>query len=288
MKKTLLAGVSILALSVGAANAADLGAKPLYKAPPPVPVVAPISWTGFYIGGHLGAGWGTNEWDDAASATGCSNSNGQGSANPTCVAIGGGGSGPSSSAGGPFGLESSHTINGFLGGGQIGYNYQFSPYWVLGVEVDGSFADLTGHGSCALEGLLNCNSKVDGLATFKGRVGFTVDHALIFVEGGGAWAHEKFSVTNNNANPLQFVCNVPDVGNTCVIQGGSVSDNRWGWMFGAGIEYLITQNWSAKIEYNFLDLGTKTYVINDSPVFDINSKIHLVKFGVNYHFNWPY
>jgi opacity protein-like surface antigen len=57
-------------------------------------------------------------------------------------------------------------------------------------------------------------------------------------------------------------------------------------MVGTGIEYMFAQNWSAKVEYNFLDLGSKSYVINDAPAFDIKSQIHEVKFGVNWHF-WP-
>jgi outer membrane immunogenic protein len=281
MKKLLLASASVLALTVGAANAADI-ARPVYKnPPPPVAVPVPFSWTGFYIGAHIGSGWGTKEWDDAASVTGCAHSSGHGSANPTCVAIvptpGGGG------VSGLLGFDSSHTVNGFLGGGQIGYNYQID-WAVLGVEVQGSFADLTGHGSCSVQGLLNCRDKVDGLATFAGRFGFAVDHALIFIKGGGAWAHDKFTVTNNNVIPLEIVCDTE--GHTCPIVGGTVKANRWGWMWGAGIEYAFRPNWSAKLEYDFLDLGTKSYVINDVPVFDIRQRIHLVKFGINYHFNW--
>jgi len=57
-------------------------------------------------------------------------------------------------------------------------------------------------------------------------------------------------------------------------------------MWGAGIEYAFLPNWSAKLEYDFLDFRAKTFVINDVPAFDITQRIHLVKFGINYHFNW--
>src|SRR6266566_3062386 len=87
MKKLFLASASVLALSVGTATAADLGPRPVYKGPPPVAAPVPFSWTGFYIGGNFGSGWGTKEWDDAASVTGCTHSVGHGSANPTCIAI---------------------------------------------------------------------------------------------------------------------------------------------------------------------------------------------------------
>jgi len=288
MKKILLATASVFALSAGAASAADLGPRPVYKAPPPVAAPVAFSWTGFYIGGHFGSGWGTKEWDDPASVTGCTHSSGQGSANPTCVAIvpppGGGGGG--GAAAGLLGFESSHTVNGFLGGGQVGFNYQFG-WWVLGAEFQGSAADLTGHGSCSVQGLLNCSDKVDTLLTIAGRVGFAVDRALIYIKGGGAWVHDKFTVTNNNVLPLEIACGtVGETIITCPIVGGTVNSSRWGGMWGAGIEYAFLPNWSAKIEYDFLDFGSKHIVINDAPGFDITQHIHLVKFGINYHFSW--
>jgi outer membrane immunogenic protein len=93
---------------VASASAADLSVRaPVMKAPPPVPV-AVFNWTGFYVGAHVGGGWGDKDW----------------------VAVGVG----------PLG---SHDIDGFLGGGQIGFNYQVGA-WVLGAEVDFSWADLDG------------------------------------------------------------------------------------------------------------------------------------------------
>jgi outer membrane immunogenic protein len=279
MKKLLLASASVFALNAGAASAADLGPRPAYKAPPPAPVVAPpFSWTGFYIGGHIGSGWGTKEWDDARpNATACGKTNPPGQ---ICITPGGGGA----AGEGPV-FNSSHTVNGFLGGGQIGFNYQID-WAVLGVEVQGSFADITGHGTCGFEGLLNCSSKVDGLATFAGRFGFAVDRALIYVKGGGAWAHDKFEITNSGLLFLAGTCDSEGL-NCTPVPGRSFSANRWGWMWGTGVEYAFLPNWSAKLEYDFLDLGTKSYLINDVlGTFDIRQRIHLVKFGINYHFSW--
>ena len=85
-------------------------------------------------------------------------------------------------------------------------------------------------------------------------------------------AHGQFSVANSG-----IVEN---------LIGGEVSDNRWGWMWGAGLEYAFAANWSAKVEYNYLDFGTKDYFINDAPVFDITTRIHLVKFGINHRFGY--
>jgi outer membrane immunogenic protein len=282
MKKLLLASASVFALSAGAANAADLGPRPVYKAPPPVAAPVPFSWTGFYIGAHIGSGWGTKEWDDGKpNQTACSHTSPPGQ---ICFATG---PGPIAAITQGLVFNSSHTVNGFLGGGQIGFNYQVG-WWVWGAEVQGSFADLTGHGTCGFEGLLNCSSKVDGIATFAGRLGFAVDRALIFVKGGGAWAHDKFAVTNSG---LIAVCTSTDTEGHCtsqeVVPGRSFSSDRWGWMWGTGVEYAFLPNWSAKLEYDFLDLGTKSFLVNDIlGTFDIRQRIHLVKFGINYHFSW--
>jgi outer membrane immunogenic protein len=280
MRKMLLASASVFALSAGAANAADLGPRPVYKAPPPVAAPVPFSWTGFYIGGHLGSGWGTMEWDDPnkPNQTACSHTSPPGQ---ICFTTGPGpGPGPITQG---LVFNSSHTVNGFLGGGQVGFNYQVG-WWVWGAEIQGSFADLTGHGACGFEGFLNCSSKVDGIATFAGRLGFAVDRALIFVKGGAGWAHDKFSVTNSG---LIAVCTSEGCATSEVVPGRSISSSRWGWMWGTGVEYAFLPNWSAKLEYDFLDLGTKSFFVNDVlGTFDIKQRIHLVKFGINYHFNW--
>ena len=84
-------------------------------------------------------------------------------------------------------------------------------------------------------------SRVDALGTFAGRLGYAMDRSLLYVKGGGAWAHDKFSITD-----------IPTG-----ITYARFDQTRWGWMIGAGLEHGITVNWSAKIEYNFMDLGTE-------------------------------
>ena len=290
----LLVTVSAVGLAAGA-SAADLSLAPVYKGPPPpVPL---FSWTGFYIGGSFGAGWGTTEWSDPASQTGCAHSNpnnpNSGNSNKTCVTVivpsgggggaaGGGAAAAAAAAGAVAALatDTSHTMNGFLGGLQVGYNYQIN-WAVLGVEAQGSFADLTGHGVCGVDLLFNCGTKVDGLATFAGRFGLVaLGNALIYMKGGGAWVHNHFSA--NNSGGAFTIC---AGGVECPIAGGSISASRWGWMWGTGIEYAFLRNWSVKVEYNFLDFGSKSYTINDIPfTFDVTERIHLVQFGVNYRF----
>jgi outer membrane immunogenic protein len=247
MKKVLcLLGATLL--FAGPAFAADLAVKA------PVAAVAPFSWTGFYIGAHVGAGWGTKEWDEF-------------------IPLG---------RAGKTELDSSHTVNGILGGGQIGYNWQFVPSWVLGIEAQLSAADLKGKGNCgagivefeAAAFLFNCRSKVDAIGTFAARLGLPIvnNQGLIYVKGGAAWAHDKFN--------LDFDSRL----------SSSISDDRWGWMLGTGLEFLVPgapSNWTAKIEYNYMDLGTKSYQFTNFDGFgnfDITQRLHLIKFGINYHF----
>src|SRR6266545_2878762 len=119
MKRLMLAGVAGIALVAGApANAADLGARPTYKAPPVLAPVPLFTWSGCYIGGHVGGAWGRKDFSD----TGTGKFVGDGSA-PQSIRV---------------------DTSGFLGGGQIGCDYQFAPNWLVGVEGDFSGADIKG------------------------------------------------------------------------------------------------------------------------------------------------
>jgi outer membrane immunogenic protein len=254
---SLLASATALGLA-SAASAADL-ARPAYKAPPPPPPI--FSWTGFYIGVNVGAGWGTKEYEQQVPL-------GQILGGlPTLISDG------------------SHTVNGALAGGQVGFNYQVGPT-VWGVEVQADWANLRGKSNCGLIALWNCDTKVDGLATFAGRFGLTSNQTLVYVKGGAAWAHDKY-----NINLLGL--NIPGI-----VQPSEIQDNRWGWMIGTGVEQAIFGGWSAKVEYNYMDFGNKDYRFNAVPGlngtiaaglldhFNVTERIHLIKFGVNYRFGY--
>src|SRR5262245_22540319 len=138
-----LFAAAALSISVPqSASAADL--RPVAKAPP---YAAPVgyNWTGFYVGGHFGAGWGTVE------------------AETTSINITGIGNIPISLP------VSSHNINGFLGGGQVGYNWQASPWLVLGVEGSFSGSGIEGTAPCII-GLFSCKTEVNWMADITGRV----------------------------------------------------------------------------------------------------------------------
>lgn len=165
---------------------------------------------------------------------------------------------------------------GWLAGGQIGANYQAGS-WVFGIEAQASWADLSGNAGCpsTLGGVTlttNCNAKVDALGTIAGRLGVAFDRVLVYAKGGAAWANDKYEL---NSSILTFNAN----------------ETRWGWMLGGGLEYAFTDAWSAKIEYNYLDFGTRGVKFTDTTdVFalstDIRQHIHVVKTGVNYRFGW--
>ena len=224
MKRYLAA--MLITAAVGTANAADMPT----KAPVAPVYAAPFNWTGFYIGAHVGSGWSTEEWGFADGGSAVGNFN----------------------------------LNGFLGGGQIGYNWQ-SGWAVFGVEADASVTDIKGTGVC-FGGDTNCSSKIDALGTITGRFGGAVDHALVYVKGGGAWAHDKHTIT---------CCN-----------GFTSSDSKttWGWTVGAGVEYAFAPNWSGKVEYNFLDFGKDRFTFEETDPIDIRQTVHTVKFGINYRF----
>jgi outer membrane immunogenic protein len=228
MKRGLLAGLGFL-FATHPALTADLPV--VRKAPPPA--VALYSWTGFYIGAHLGGGWGDKDW----------------------VAVGVS----------PLG---SHDISGFLGGGQVGFNFQMGA-WVFGAEGDFSWANLEGnHVDTVFFG--NNITEVDWLGTVTGRLGYAWDRTLVYVKGGGAWASDKYTVT---VGGLFFA---------------GADATKEGWTIGAGLEYGFAPNWSAKFEYNYLDFGTDRVrfvaVAGGSFLRDVDQEVHAAKVGINYRF----
>jgi outer membrane immunogenic protein len=243
-----VAAVPMLATPV-ASQAADIVLPARKAAPPPAPSLA-TNWSGFYLGAHAGAGWGSTNADFIDPAA-------------------------------PFRWDASIPINGPLVGGQIGYNWQ-SGWALFGIEADGSWSNITGHGLCNTTAFfMNCNSKVDGVATLTGRLGASVERALIYFKGGGAWAHDNETISNVALPPIPAAFS------------SSTSVNRYGWTIGMGIEYAFLPNWSAKVEYDFIDFGTKTYnfPITNTAVaptnftnWSVTSMIHEMKMGVNYHF----
>lgn len=249
MKRIALGLLAATILSSGA-FAADLGLRPSFKAAEMAPV--PFTWTGIYVGGNIGSGFGSTTQDLNSVTVGTVTT--------------------------PLGLPlSSFSENGFIGGGQVGANYQFGgSNIVVGVEAEGDWSNVKGHGPCLV--VLTCSTQQKWLADVAGRVGFAMDHTLLYVKGGYAWS--KF---DSNATLT--------LGGTSLTASDSAT--RQGALLGTGIEHAFGGGWSAKLEYDFIDFGSKTA---DIPIaitavktaISANvaneQKEHLVKFGINYRF----
>jgi outer membrane immunogenic protein len=163
----------------------------------------------------------------------------------------------------------SHAIRGGMIGGQIGYNLQVSN-WVVGIEGDLDWSNIKG-GHVDVLGS-DINTKVTALGTVTGRVGYAQGPALFYGKGGAAWGRFKYDDFTAPGGALN----------------GAHSSSRWGYTFGGGLEYAFGGNWSAKIEYDYMDFGTKRLNFSGGAggafVQDITDRIHVVKAGVNYRF----
>ena len=255
MRRLIWAIASASLLSCGLANAADMPvkARPL---PPPAPV---FSWTGLYIGFHAGLGWGESN------NTVLENDNNLF----------------------PQGHVNHNEFNGFLGGVQVGYNYQFG-LWVVGVEGQFSWANIDGDSRQEAVLLANrhveTHNEVNWVTTATGRLGYSAGPLLIYVKGGAAWA--DFETTRSRTIRTSTFEVLSD------INGG---ETRSGWTVGVGAEWAFAGNWSFKAEYNFLDFGTERVTrsganfVTGDPVTrfrDAETELHIVKVGINYRFGW--
>lgn len=280
-------GISaFLAVAIGGAFtgpvlAADLAA----KVPAAVPLVPIIGWTGWYVG--VNAGW-ANSTDELNTV-----------ATPT----------PDSVLGVPAGTSeilaalSTGTIpvghrNGFIGGGQIGYNWQLGAF-VTGLETDiQGLSGLSSTGSITTTGVgpggittistetATLNTKF--LGTVRGRLGFLATPTLLLYGTGGL----AYGDVSASVSLLQLASN-----GASGAGAGAFSETRTGWTAGAGLEWMFAQNWSAKVEYLHYDLGTGSFVWQaasgnfptGATVYQTNLSSarfdgNVVRAGVNLHF----
>jgi outer membrane immunogenic protein len=164
--------------------------------------------------------------------------------------------------------------NGFLGGALIGVNWQFASWGLVGIEGDFNWTNLKGTSPCLIVG--GCQVSHDWISTASGRFGVIYDRAHLYVKGGAAWTKATYDVNFN----------LGGLGSS----SSSASNTRVGWMFGTGIKYAFTPNWTAKIEYNYIDFGNKDFQFDagggTTVGTSIHEKVHLVKAGLNYKLNW--
>lgn len=263
-----------LAILSSLANAADIrAAQPVYKAPPADVTMPVSSWAGFYIG--LNAGW-VGSVSSPITNTG------------TDTGLGGLGSGLTAGVI-PTSVDVGH--NGFIGGGQIGYNWQASNF-VYGLEADFDGASAKSNATIAFPGGRGIvplstayNSELDWLGTVRVRAGFTIAPTLLFYATGGlAVAEVKLGNSFTCAT-----CGPP--ASTEATTANALSRVATGWTVGAGAEWMFTQKLSLKAEYLYVDLGNSTSTIgytygrnSSSLTSTINDRENIVRGGINYHF----
>lgn len=248
--------------------AADLPVKAPRIVPPP-----PYNWTGFYIGANVGYSWGKADADF----------NLPGLATYHLATA----------------FSDSLKPDGVIGGGQIGYNWQVSPAWILGLEADfqgsgqkasSTFSDpfsyftlqglpVTGATSFAHE------EKLTWFGTARGRIGYAfLPTTMLYATGGLAYGHVSSSLGVSISGTTGGVPFGP------IASTLSGSDTRVGWTVGAGIEgaLLSSTNWTWKVEYLYIDFGRVTYSFNDPNLgaATISTKIrdNIVRAGLNYRF----
>ncbi|WP_094193695.1 outer membrane protein [Bradyrhizobium viridifuturi] len=264
------------------ALAADLSIK--------TPTIAPVAynWTGLYIGGNVGYGWG-HERDDGTLS---------GLSLFEVFFPGGVPVEPPSVRGiAPQPIVGSSNPSGMIGGGQVGYNWQWQN-WLLGLEADIQGSDQRADGAlCSATGcatgplLINANYRLDWFGTFRGRAGIlAAPQLLLYATGGLAYGH--------------FDANAPSL-------PSSWGATHTGWTVGAGGEVALDSHWSIKAEYLYMDLGrfagapvsATTTVTNSLPPpnsgfttvttnfvnasFGTRFTDNIVRVGVNYRFSGP-
>jgi outer membrane immunogenic protein len=177
-----------------------------------------------------------------------------------------------------FSPAKTHTTNkasSAFGGGQVGYNFQISSF-VWGVEGDASGAGLSGSSPCP-NPFFTCGHKIDFLASLRARAGFTLtDRILLYGTGGAAFADVKHTALPPGVAPFVF--------------SGNYSSTQVGWAAGGGLEYALTNNWSAKVEYLHYGLGSSTApmgTLSATNLTRVSDDVDTVEVGVNYHFNVP-
>jgi outer membrane immunogenic protein len=305
MKRILTGSAVIVSMFATSAFAADLSPR-MYTKAPVVPAVV-YDWTGFYIGGNVGYSWGRSDSSlgliDAGTIVNAANSK--------------------------------FNMDGVIGGGQIGYNWQRSN-WVFGLEADiqgsgqkgstgttcpgnttvftraspttpvavnglcslGFFGDTGDFNVGGLPVTDTLSQKLDWFGTFRGRVGTTfTPTVLAYVTGGLAYGDVKTTNTVSGTNLIGTLGTNTTPLMVPVFGTMSNSSIRAGWTVGVGVEGVVSGNWTAKLEYLYIDLGNVsgsfvTPVVGRSGGFltaNYSSHItdNILRVGLNYRISGP-
>ena len=258
MKKILTIGAAITFMAAAPSFAADMA----LKAAPPV--AAPVSsWTGFYIGGDVGGAW----------------SDPTGTFTPL----------PSPAVFGVNTISGADRGSAFIGGLHVGYNWQFAPVWVAGLEGDwswthagGSFSQpwtFFGTTTPVVGSFTNMSSRLDWISSVRGRLGYLVTPTVMaYATGGAAWARTDYAATSNNG--ITYSAST------------ATSATQPGFVVGGGIEWAATQHWLLRAEYLYYQFDRAPNVVAQAPGFPTfpsqfswgDTRLNVVRAGVSYKF----
>jgi outer membrane immunogenic protein len=247
MRRSII-GIAAIAFASGAAVAADMPAPPMaYKAAPYQKV---RDWTGFYLGVNLGGGWANTDADF------------------------------SFAGGAPF-ANAKNSLAGFIGGGQLGYNWQSGPA-VFGFETDFQYSGQKGSivappcpaAICGVATNASYTESMPWFGTVRGRLGYAADGWMLYATGGYAYASLKTEAAASAGG---------------VSAADSKTEFRSGWTIGAGAEMMLGNNWSAKVEYLYLDFGSADLswpMPGGIPTLESRTRLYdnIVRAGLNYRF----
>ena len=261
--RLLLGSIAAVAM-ITSATAADLPV----KAPPPAPVMAPVlNWSGFYIGVNGGYSWGRSSRD----------LNFFNPLNGVTLTTGTGGG---------------RDLDGGVFGGQLGYNWQ-TGNWILGIETDAQWTGQKGSTTvlCPVAGCFPgrgtaaaLSDELEWFGTFRGRGGVLVTPSvLLYATGGLAYG----SLQTDLALSTSTATGIP------VTIGATKSTEKVGWTIGGGIETMFASNWSAKIEYLYMDLGSvnNSVLLPTAAGFPLGANVtsrvtdSIIRGGINYRFS---
>lgn len=238
--KKLISAAALMMMAAGAAQAADLPRKMPVKAAPPAPM---WNWTGFYIGGYYGTSIAQSEMTGAIT---------------------------------PGSVELNDT--GIAAGLTLGYNWQFSPNGLFGIEGDlGYLGTKRNFDDFDEIPAFNVGVKSTWYSTLRGRLGYVTGPSLLYVTGGAAWVRLEETAGTAAATVVS-------------------KSTETGWTAGVGIETKLSRSWTAKTEYLYIDVGSNSFggVADPASTFGatqavtFDNQFHVIKTGLNYKFGEPF
>ncbi len=160
----------------------------------------------------------------------------------------------------------------FLGGVQGGFDYQFAPNWVTGLEAEYSWMNRNNTGMMFPGGVV-VTDRENQLGSVTGRIGYTWGPGLLYAKGGFAFREGNNIAVTTAGLPTAFT---------------TTGNRKDGWTVGAGLEYMFAPSWSAKAEYQYYDFGSTTFTTGPAAIVGkrFRDDDHTVKLGVNYRFGW--